>query len=399
VHSHTTFDVAIIGAGLAGGATAFALARRGAQVVVIESLPQVASKSSGNLFGLITPYLATKRSPHDTLYSTGYSFTQDLLHRYPACATSLKATGALQLPSAHRLTSIVTSNEPILGAPNVQRITSAEASDLAGIAVPSNALYIRDAGFLSPRVFVEGLLAHTPPNMTLALNSECTAIERHNDQWRISLTKGETLYCSTVVICTAYEATKFTQTAWLPLEPIRGQTVCADQTEQSAKLQCVVSYGGYITPPVEQTHFVGAHYRHHDGEILPRDADTASVLDRCAQALPSLRFSSSHTHNARVCFRTSTVDRLPYVGVVPDYKSFQANAAQYRSGTTIRDKVSIQNFPSLYINAGHGSRGLLSCPIGGEIIARLITGEALGELEDVAKETNPERLPPRLIKS
>lgn len=395
----TTFDVAIIGAGLAGGATAFALARRGARVVVIESLSQVANKSSGNLLGLITPYLATKRSPFDTLYSTGYSFTQNLLRRYPACGTSFKATGALQLPSAQRLASIVTSNEPILGAPNVQRVTSAEAGDLAGIAVPSNALYIPDAGFLSPRVFVDGLLAHAPPKITLTLNSECTAIERHNDNWRISLAQGETLYSPTVVICTAYEATKFTQTAWLPLEPIRGQTVCTNKTEHSAKLRCVVSYGGYITPPVEQTHFVGAHYRHHDGEILPRDADTASVLDRCAQALPSLRFSSSHTHNARVCFRTSTVDRLPYIGTVPDYQSLRLHAAQYRSGTSTRDKVSVETFPGLYANVGHGSRGLLSCPIGGEIIARVISGEALNELQDVAREISAERLLFRLAKS
>ena len=397
--SQTTFDVAVIGAGLAGGSTAFALARRGARVVVIESLSQVANKSSGNLFGLITPYLATKRSPHDTLYSTGYSFTQDLLRYYPACATSFKATGALQLPSAQRLASLLTSDEPILGAPNVQRVTSAQASDLAGIAVGSSALYIPDAGFLSPRVFVEGLLAHLSKTITLALHSECTAIDRDQDHWHISLAQGETLRSSAIVICTAYEAMNFSQTSWLPLEPIRGQTVCADQTVDSSSLRCIISYGGYITPAVDHTHFIGAHYRHDDMELLPRDADTDSVLGRCAEALPQLRFTAGNTHNARVCFRTSTLDRLPYIGAVPDYRTFQDNAATYRSGTIIRDKVSIESFPGLYVNVGHGSRGLLSCPLGGELIARLISDEALGELKDVAKETTPERLPLRLIKS
>lgn len=397
VRAHTTFDVAVIGAGLAGGSTAYALARRGARVVVIDSLPQVAGKSSGNLFGLITPYLAKKRSPHEALYAAGYSFTHDLLRSHSACAASFRATGALQLPSAQRLVSLLQSDEPILGAPHVRRVAASQASALAGIPIHSGALYIPDAGFLAPREFVTALLTHTSQAITLAVSAECTAIERDTDHWRIVLSQGGTVRTPVVVVCTAHEATRCAHTAWLPLEAIRGQTMCVTENVDSAALRCVISYGGYITPAVQHSHFIGAHYQHDDQELLPRDTDTISVLERCTEALPHLRFSLPYAHNARVCFRTSTFDRLPYIGAVPDYRSFLDSTSRYRSGTTIRDKVVVECYPGMYVNVGHGSRGLLSAPVGGEIVARLVTNEALENLAEISPLIDPARLPWRLL--
>lgn len=397
MRSHTTFDVAVIGAGLAGGASAFALTRRGLRVLLVDAAPHIAAKGSGNRFGLLTPYLSAKRSPLETLYSAGYTFTQQLLQHHPLCAQSFSTTGALQLPSTQRLSALISSTQPILGAPRSHRVSATEASTIAGVVIPSSALHVADAGFLSPRHFIEGLLAESSPQLTLALNATCQHISSDGDTWRIRCTNAETFLSASVVVCTAFEASTLELTSWLPLEAIRGQTICISATENSSQLRSVLSYGGYLTPAVDGYHFLGAHYSHDDHESMPRDSDTETMLRQCRELFPELALSHRGSAHARVCYRTSTVDRLPYIGAVPNYASFKLRAAQYRSGTNLAKRIALERIPGIFVNVGHGSRGLLSCPIGGEIIARLITGEPLSELDEVSAITDPSRVPWRLI--
>ena len=72
-------DVIIVGAGLAGGCTAYALAKRGLKVSILESGNELAPKASGNRLALITPYITDQASSRETLYSTGYNFSLQML--------------------------------------------------------------------------------------------------------------------------------------------------------------------------------------------------------------------------------------------------------------------------------------------------------------------------------
>ncbi|HDZ57718.1 MAG TPA: bifunctional tRNA (5-methylaminomethyl-2-thiouridine)(34)-methyltransferase MnmD/FAD-dependent 5-carboxymethylaminomethyl-2-thiouridine(34) oxidoreductase MnmC, partial [Pseudomonas xinjiangensis] len=47
--------------------------------------------------------------------------------------------------------------------------------------------------------------------------------------------------------------------------------------------------------------------------------------------------------------------------------------------------------PDLYVNAAHGSRGLVSCPLSGELVAAWITGEPLPLPRDLAEAVHPGR--------
>jgi tRNA 5-methylaminomethyl-2-thiouridine biosynthesis bifunctional protein len=396
MQSKQIVDVVVIGAGLAGGATAHALIRRGVQVALLDTAPQIASKGSGNAWGLLTPYLSTKRSTLESLYSAGYAFTHTLLREHPRCAMSFHRTGALQLPSTRRLAATIESGEPVLGAPLVHRVGAAESSTISGTAITSAALHIPDAGFLSPRQFIEGLLAEDSNRLTRALGAECCSLKFDDTTWTVSCTDQRSFLCHSVVVCAAHETSRLELTSWLPLEAIRGQTTGVRSNDSSRALHTVVSYGGYITPDVAGMHFLGAHYSHDDDELTPRSSDTEEMLRLNTQWLPALSLSNAETAGTRVCFRTSTIDRLPYIGALPNYAHWKELAAQYRSGTNLANKVTSAPIPGIFVNVGHGSRGLLSCPISGEIIARAIVKEPLGELARVAQITTPERLPLRL---
>jgi tRNA 5-methylaminomethyl-2-thiouridine biosynthesis bifunctional protein len=394
-HLEGSFDVVIIGAGLAGACCAFALAQRGAKIALLDSQAEMASKGSGNALGLITPYLSLKPSPLESFYSSGYRFTQNFLTRFPDTAKTFQATGSLQLPSTTRIRNLIESDSPILGAEHTSRINREEASELARIRINHRAIFVKDGGFISPRDFALGAINYYPNEIKLILNSECAGIRRDTKNWEVTTSGGLKLTAPNVILCAASDSAKFQQSSWLPLEPVRGQTAIIEGT---SPLNCVVSYGGYITPAINQRYFVGAHYSHDDNETNPRETDTDSVIDLCSKWLPEFEALRRATISPRVCFRASTIDRLPYIGALPDVNLMRERAAQYRSGTDLKSKIELLLFPGLFINAGHGSRGLISCPIGGEILARVITGEGMGELSAAALSTSPSRLPWSVIR-
>ncbi len=391
-----SFDVVIIGAGLAGACSAFALAQRGAKVALLDSQAEMASKGSGNALGLITPYLSLNSSPLESFYSAGYQFTQNFLTRFPDTAKTFQPTGALQLPSTRRLKNLIDSDSTILGAEYTARITSAEASELARTVINHKAVFVRDGGFISPRDFALGAINHYPNEIKLIINSECVDIRRNQENWAVITRAGLELTAPNVILCAASDSAKFHQSAWVPLEPVRGQTAIIEET---SALKCVVSYGGYITPAANQRHFIGAHYSHDDSEPNPRDADTDSVIDLCSKWLPEFKSLRRENISSRVCFRASTIDRLPYIGALPNFNLMRERASQYRSGTDLKSKIKLELIPGLFINAGHGSRGLISCPMAGEILARTIGGQELGELSAAALSSSPSRLPWRIIRA
>jgi glycine/D-amino acid oxidase-like deaminating enzyme len=102
----------------------------------------------------------------------------------------------------------------------------------------------------------------------------------------------------------------------------------------------------------------------------PNDGDTTEILSRLYRTLPTI--SNLSVTSSRVCFRASTHDRMPYIGALP-----------------------LSSNLTLFINAGHGSRGLLTAPLGGEIIARLMHSEALGNFEEAATISAAARLAKR----
>jgi glycine/D-amino acid oxidase-like deaminating enzyme len=68
-----------------------------------------------------------------------------------------------------------------------------------------------------------------------------------------------------------------------------------------------------------------------------------------------------------VSFRTSTHDRIPYIGAVDP------------------------RYPGLFVTVGHGSRGLLSSMVGGELLADLVEGGRWSGADTVRTRVDPGR--------
>jgi tRNA 5-methylaminomethyl-2-thiouridine biosynthesis bifunctional protein len=317
------------------------------------------------------PYVATHASSPGKLYARGFRFTHDLLTTELHHLNLFEQCGALQLPATKRLARLITESTECVGDSPIHRFTATESSERAGITVPTSSFFIPEAGFCKPADITRALIESAPPTITVWCSTHVPSFSRDGSGWRIAYADGSSALCEHIILCGAHEITSFPQTSWVPLEAIRGQTAQATASPASQTLRTVISYDGYITPTYEGVHFIGAHYRHNDMNETPTNEDTTEILSRLYRTFPTI--SDLRVTSSRVCFRASTHDRMPYIGRVP----------------------STDN-TNLFINSGHGSRGLITAPLGGEIIARTITNEALNDLEEAAITSSASRLFKRL---
>ena len=77
----------------------------------------------------------------------------------------------------------------------------------------------------------------------------------------------------------------------------------------------------------------------------------------------------------RAAFRCTTPDYLPLVGPVADAAAFNRVYAPLARDATEHLTTPAPWVPGLYVNTGHGSRGLITAPLSGEVIAACVEGE------------------------
>ncbi len=80
--------------------------------------------------------------------------------------------------------------------------------------------------------------------------------------------------------------------------------------------------------------------------------------------------------DGRVSFRCAVIDYAPIIGPVSDIPLFTESYKNLSKNAKWTSSTITPNIENLYINIGHGSRGLISAPLAGEYLAALICNEA-----------------------
>ena len=127
---------------------------------------------------------------------------------------------------------------------------------------------------------------------------------------------------------------------------------------------------GYMLPEINGEHIVGASYTHHCTDLRP-NPDIHQRLLRQASVLRS-GLDCNTIVSSRASFRTSTHHRLPYIGPIVKADSFSSLYHDLQRGYPESRYSTPEFHPSLYITAGHGSRGLISSLAAGELLANYI---------------------------
>jgi tRNA 5-methylaminomethyl-2-thiouridine biosynthesis bifunctional protein len=380
----------VIGGGIAGCSTAYALAQRGIHVTLLERHANIASEASGNPIAMLYPRLSgDDAASHFAL--AGYLHSLQLYKSLNLDQADFNNCGLLQLGfnarELARIKKVSAQNHP----PHILKyVTPLEASAIAGIEISHDGLYFSDAAWINPQQLCKRLLQHE--NISLITLIKVINILKKNNLFEIFTDKNLILSADIVVIANANDAQYFSQTKQLKTQAVRGQVSLLSVTDASKKLQPIVCSDGYLSPAVNGQHCLGATFSAENSGLNLCDLNIEEQ-DHFTN-LETLKIISEPLHQnlqanitgGRVSLRCSTSDYFPLVGQLLDNDILKTSPP--------RPTAPIDSLPwltGLYINIAHGSKGFTSAPLCAELLASLICNEALPISTEVAGLLNPNR--------
>ncbi|AYC33597.1 bifunctional tRNA (5-methylaminomethyl-2-thiouridine)(34)-methyltransferase MnmD/FAD-dependent 5-carboxymethylaminomethyl-2-thiouridine(34) oxidoreductase MnmC [Pseudomonas cavernae] len=395
-------EALVIGAGLAGCATAASLAARGWQVGLLERHAELAQEASGNPQGVLYLKLSAHGTALSRLILSGFGHTRRLLERLKR-GQDWDACGVLQLAfdaqEGARQAKLAAAFAPELLRP----VEQAEAESLAGVALASGGLYFPEGGWVHPPALCRRFAEHA--NIRLLTHREALELRRDGALWQAWAGDRLLAEAPVVVLAGAAEVRRFAQTAELPLKRIRGQITRLQQTAASAALHTVVCAEGYVAPARDGEHTLGASFDFASDDLTPTTAEHLGNLGLLAEISTDLAARlqvaqlSPEQLEGRAAFRCTSPDYLPIVGPLADASAFAAAYAVLGKDARQTPDAPCPWLDGLYLNSGHGSRGLITAPLAGELLAAWLDDEPLPLPRAVAEACHPNRfLRRRLIR-
>jgi tRNA 5-methylaminomethyl-2-thiouridine biosynthesis bifunctional protein len=354
--NNTPRTALIIGAGIAGCAAAYALAQRGISVTLFDKATQLASAASGNPRGILHARFGAGDNPLQRFVLASYGHALGMLDQLlPADGKFRAECGLLQLACNEiEIKRINKLAKQVWPEHLLRFVDAATATQLAGVEMKFGGLWFSAAGWIVPPRICENLL--NDERITQRLGHEVEALEKTPEGWRIKgrNTQGSAweAEADVVLVCCAHSAKKFAQFAHFPLIPVRGQITAVPQSQASRALQCVVCGDGYCAPAIDGVHVTGATHAFEDESSEVRTSDHAENLANLAEYAPGLMQALAVTEveklTGRAAIRCSAPGSIPLVGEVQE---------------------------GLYCSLAHGTRGMLTAGLAGELLAAQICGQ------------------------
>jgi len=373
----------VIGAGLAGCCAAYSLAKRGWQVSLLETHPDIAQGASGNPRAVLFPNISVYSSPLTKFMLAAFLYAHDFykhcLEHWPVGDLS----GLIQFPR-HGSISDDLANW-LLAYPSLGKLVSAEeASCLAGINIHTNALYVPKAGWIDSKALCERLIQS--PGIELFVNSSMQSLEYDSGTWNVGGHRAEV-----VVVANGFQANRFTQTKDLTIQAVRGQMTAVHVHQESAALKLPICGESHVVPYQADTYLIGATFGPDPQDAACYPAEDAANFSKIRHLPVDLHLSNERLFSW-AGIRAATLDHLPLVGPVADVKLF---AEQFKTlETDAKRWVECKGeayLQGLYVFAGFGSRGLTSIPLCAEHLASLICNGPVILERSMAQTISPAR--------
>jgi tRNA 5-methylaminomethyl-2-thiouridine biosynthesis bifunctional protein len=388
--------IVVIGAGLAGAATAYALAQRGCHVTVLEAsaahLPT--APSSGLPAALMAPHYSADDSAISQLSRLGVAASTQAARALLVQGRDWQPCGALQRagklgPQARWFGDAAWVKPAALVAawlahPRIKLRTGAAAQRLQRVPGPSSQWRVLDAqnsvlaqadavvlanAYAAQALVAQALAEHALPHALAALatpaaNAAQVPLAAAPRPW-LHQVAGQVVYGP-------WNADW--QALWPQLLPELAAHSPASlsaniSASHSAHTPCAINGNGHFIPAIAwqggPIWLSGSTYEHaapHQPQITPEGM--ANNLQRLQQLIPAAAGLLSDQHRAGLLqawagTRCTTRDRLPAVGA-----------------------VSAAHAPGLYVCTAMGSRGLSFAALCGQHVAASITGAADSPLTD-----------------
>ena len=370
--------VAIVGGGLAGCATAWALAEQGIASVLFDRHAAPAREASGNPAGMFHPIVNAQDGSHARFNrAAAFAVREAVQHAIAALGVSGGAAGMLRL---HTDPSGLDGMQRVLqrlGLPGevAQACSAAQASALCGMPLPSPAWFFPGGGWVDPAGLSRSLLARAGALSQWRGGMAVDRLRRTASGWDLLGADGTVLeHADTVVLANAGDALRLIGAPAWPLDKVRGQVSMLPIDAWPAGLlppALPVGGAGYLLPVTAGRLVFGATSQVGDEDPGVRMADHVDNLARLATLTGKPLSIDATLLQGRTAWRWSAADRLPVVGAVPDTAAL---AHDLGSSSRWDQPRFVPRLPGLHVLTGLGSRGIAWSALGGRVLAAAICG-------------------------
>jgi len=330
--------VVVVGAGAVGSAVAFALADRGAEVILFER-GSVADGASGAAAGMLAPL--SEAPDGGPLLLAGL----EALSEFAGWLQAVEEAAGIEVEASHGGTLILALDaekaERLRVRLDWQRELDPKVRWIQPKALASVAPHLR--GGLAGALFY-------PPEMQVTARRYTTVMAlaavargaslREQTPVRSLLTDGATLIgvefdgdrllADAVVLAPGADGSLLaTVGLQLPLTPIKGELVRLQPTDR-LPAHLLFAPGGYLAPTGDGTVIVGATELTDDDTLTVAANSLSGLLQFAAGLVPALQEASFI--GAWAGLRPTLPDRLPAIGPVPGHPGLWLAIGHYRNG-------------------------------------------------------------------
>ncbi len=385
---HTTSitePIIIIGAGIAGCATAHALAKENIQSIIIDSEASIGGTIADFNYSSFSPYISADFNPVSQFYWAAYSLLQhylfqhdDVIHDF--CGVFLTAN------NQERFTALNAAYQLLKRSGlEIEWIKKDQTLTTTGIEINHPGLFVKQAGWLNLRSMCKSLI--NSPLISTQLATQVLNIKKHHNHWQVESTNG-IFEGSHVIFCTGANSNLLDDYKLCRLDKIKGQVTTIQSPEKLGNLKTIINNGHYLIPAHQSKELItGSNY---DRSNLATNCATIEADIKNLTALKGLSedidniiktetqlLSNLETSNSSKGIRLSSRDHLPLIGPIPDMSFYQKHYPEYIKTGRLKGCPNPKYFDGLFINTAHGSRGITASLLAGEIIASLLADKQL----------------------
>ncbi len=329
--------IIVIGAGIAGLASAWALARRGARVDVLErgTFGSESSWAGAGILSLLLPW----NYPAELTHLANHS-----LELYPDWVTEIRAHADTDPEFRH--------TGMLVRAP----FDGVQAIPWAGAAIPAEIARLGDGLWLpgvaqvrNPRLLQALRQALQQIGVTIHEHAGPISLESHAKHVTAALANGQRWQADQYVTAAGAWSAQLLETLapGLPIRPIRGQMLLYRAAPE--RLPCVVYQNGhYLVPRLDGHILAGSTLEDVGFDKTPTETARRELETFVANLLPDVAAAGPIRHWAGL--RPGSPGNVPIIGAHPE-------------------------IDNLYINSGHFRYGVTLAPASAEMLADLIEGQ------------------------
>ncbi len=355
------YDTIVIGAGIAGAATAHALTQKKQKVLVLDKRG-IASGGSGAAGAFVSPKIG-KGSPLQTLTNEAFSFAKDFYLNH--CPDYFHQTGVIRIPKDEKDAQQFSLYAPFND--NRYEFYTKEELHVHGIGCDFESFYFPEAGDCDAKGVCEVLLSEIE-----VLQYEVQKIRQEEGVWHVGEFTAENL-----VLATGYQS----DLADLRYMGIKGTWGTRGDFTSALDLKVSMHQSMSVGANVNGMIKLGATHEKEVKAPVPCQEGQALLLKEKASSL--IDTSDLALKEVFCGMRAGSKDYFPLVGKVIDVPSMLESCPAIVRGA----KPEVSYREKLYICNGLGGRGFVFAPLMAKLLA-----ECIVEGKEVDRRVKADRL-------